>query len=269
MKKILSIIAMLSFALTMTACGTQSQKPADTASSDLEEIRANGTMKIGYTIINPLNYFDDSNNLIGFETEFATAVCEKIGVTPEFVEINWDSKEVELNSKNIDCIWNGMTITAERQEAMSISIPYLENRQVIVTKAENADAYTESIDGAKVIAEAGSAGEELATADAFFANAEYTAVDSQATALMDVASGTSDATVIDYVMAASSVGENTSFSNLALIDKGFESEQYGVACRKDSDVTAEINAAMQELAADGTLAEIAGKYGLTELLLVK
>ncbi|MCI5604825.1 MAG: transporter substrate-binding domain-containing protein [Clostridia bacterium] len=268
MKKILSIIAMLSLALTMTACTTQSQKPADTA-SDLETIRENGALKIGYTIINPLNYFDDNNNLIGFETDFASAVCEKIGVTPEFIEINWDSKEVELNSKNIDCIWNGMTITPERQESMSISIPYLENRQVIVAKAENADAYTESLEGVKVIAEGGSAGEELATSDEFFANAEYTAVDSQATALMDVASGTSGATVIDYVMAASSVGENTSFSNLSLIDKGFESEQYGVACRKNSDLTDAINTAMQELAADGTLAKIAEKYGLADLLLVK
>lgn len=268
MKKILSIIAMLSLALTMTACSGQSQQ-ADDTTSDLETIRENGTLKIGYTIINPLNYFDENNNLIGFETEFASAVCEKIGVTPEFIEISWDSKEVELNSKNIDCIWNGLTITSDRQESMSVSIPYLENRQVIVTNAENVDAYTESLDGANVIAEAGSAGEELATTDEFFANAQYTAVDSQATALMDVASGTSDATVIDYVMAASSVGEDTSFSNLALIDKGFESEEYGVACRKDSDITAEINAAMQELAADGTLTEIADKYGLTELLLVK
>lgn len=267
MKKIFALAAAAALTVSIAGCSTNSD--TDTA-SDLEQIKDNGTMKIGYTIIDPLNYFDENNNLVGFETEFATAVCDKLGVAPEFLEINWNSKEVELNSRNIDCIWNGMTITPERQESMSISTPYLENRQVMVVKAEKAEAYTENIDGAKVIAESGSTGEELATSDnEFFANANFTAVDSQATALVEISSGTSDIAVIDYVMAASSVGEGTSFSDLVFIDKGFDPQEYGIACRKGSDVTAAINTAMQELAADGTLAQIAEKYNLSDLLLLK
>lgn len=103
---------------------------------DLAAIKAKGEMVIGITLFAPMNYHDENNELIGFETEFAKAVCEKLGVAAKFVEINWDTKEIELNSKNIDCIWNGMTITAERQENMSISVPYMQNKQVMVYKAQ-------------------------------------------------------------------------------------------------------------------------------------
>ena len=101
---------------------------------DLAYIKEKGKMVIGITYFAPMNYLDKDNNLIGFETEFAKAVCEKLGVEAEFVEINWDTKEIELQAKNIDCIWNGMTITPERAENMSISVPYMQNKQVMVSK---------------------------------------------------------------------------------------------------------------------------------------
>ncbi len=103
---------------------------------DLAYIKDKGEMIIGITLFAPMNYEDDNQELIGFETEFAEAVCAKLGVEANFVEINWNSKEIELNSKNIDCIWNGMTITDERLENMSISVPYMENKQVMVSKAQ-------------------------------------------------------------------------------------------------------------------------------------
>jgi len=103
---------------------------------DLAYIKEKGKMVIGITYFAPMNYIDDNNKLIGFETEFAKAVCEKLGVEAEFVEINWNSKEIELNSKNIDCIWNGMTITDERVANMSISVPYMQNKQVMVSKVK-------------------------------------------------------------------------------------------------------------------------------------
>ena len=101
---------------------------------DLKYIKDKGELVIGITYFAPMNYLDDNNELVGFETEFAKAVCEKLGVEAKFVEINWDSKEIELNAKNIDCIWNGMTITPERAENMSISVPYMQNKQVMVSK---------------------------------------------------------------------------------------------------------------------------------------
>lgn len=101
---------------------------------DLAYVKEKGKMTIGITLFAPMNYYDENEELIGFETEFAKAVCDKLGVEAEFVEINWDSKEIELNSKNIDCIWNGMTITDERLANMSISVPYMENKQVMISK---------------------------------------------------------------------------------------------------------------------------------------
>ena len=101
---------------------------------DLAYIKEKGKMTIGMTLFAPMNYYDDNKELIGFETEFAKAVCEKLGVEAEFVEINWDTKEIELNAKSIDCIWNGMTITEERLANMSISVPYMQNKQVMVAK---------------------------------------------------------------------------------------------------------------------------------------
>ncbi|MDD6564125.1 MAG: transporter substrate-binding domain-containing protein [Clostridiales bacterium] len=262
LKKLLALAAASVIALSVAGCG-------QTTDDDLAYIKDNGKMIIGYTVIKPLNYTDDRGDLTGFETEFAEAVCEKLGVDAKFVEINWDSKESELNAKSIDCIWNGMTITDERKENMSISTPYLENRQVMVVKKENAEMLAENIEGATVIAEAGSAGEELMNSDETFAKSECTPVPSQATALMDVAAGTSDVAIIDYVMAGGSVGMGTDYEDLIIIDKDFESEEYGIAFRKGSNVTEEVNKIITELVNDGTLNKIAGKYGLTELLIAK
>ena len=278
MKKFLALAAAGMMAVTMTGCGNTAPKTTEETSEktaaaelvELDNIVASGKLKIGYTLINPLNYFDsETNEFVGFETEFAKAVCEKLGVTAEFQEIDWDSKEIELNSKNIDCIWNGMTITPEREENMSISIPYMENRQVLVVRSADKDKYTNSVEGANVVAEQGSAGEELVQADESFASAKYTAVASQATALMEVSSGTADVAVIDYTMAGGSVGEGTDYADLVVVDKNYESESYGIAFRKGSDVTETVNGIIKELASEGTLATIAQKYGLTDLILVK
>ena len=102
--------------------------------SDYDYIMNKGELIIGITYFAPMNYLDENNELVGFETEFAKAVCDKLGIKAKFVEINWGAKETELAAKNIDCIWNGMTINDERKANMSISIPYMQNKQVMVVK---------------------------------------------------------------------------------------------------------------------------------------
>ena len=135
-------------------------------------------------------------------------------------------------------------------------------------KDEVAVDYSSSVDNALVVAEAGSAGEELATTNEYFANAKFTAVDSMATALMDVASGTSDIAIVDYVTSIGSIGEGTDFANLAVVEgKDFNPEEYGIAFRKGSDVVPAVNAAIAELMADGTMDKIAEEYKLSDLLI--
>lgn len=263
LKKLFAVAIAAVMSLSIVGCGEKAEK------DDLTYIKDNGKMVIGYTIMEPLNYTDKNGDFVGFETEFAKEVCKRLGVEAEFVKINWDSKEIELNSKNIDCIWNGMTITEERAENMSISTPYLENRQVLVVREEDVEKYSNSLKGAAVVAEDGSAGEEVMMSDKLFKDAQCTPVESQASALMEIAAGTSDVAVIDYVMAGGSVGEGTDFKNLVIIDKDFESEEYGIAFRKGSNVTAEVNAIITEMMQDGSLIAIADKYGLTNILIAK
>ncbi|MEE0843974.1 MAG: transporter substrate-binding domain-containing protein, partial [Ruminococcus sp.] len=226
-----------------------------------------GTMTIGITYFEPMNYIGEDGKLTGFETDFATAVCEELGVTPQFQEIEWDSKEIELNAKTIDCIWNGLTITEEREKNMDISLPYMQNEQVMVVKAENADKYktAEDVKGAKVVAEAGSAGEEVAKGEDFFKEATYTPADSQAKCLLEVKSGTSDIAIIDYVMTIGTLRAGSDYSDLKMVEgQDFSPEVYGIAFRKGSDASQKVSDTIVKLYNDGKLQEIAKKYNLEE-----
>ena len=255
-----------------TTSGDDAANPSDTAAadSDLAQIEDAGKLKIGYTVYEPMNYTDEqTGEFTGFDTEFAQAVCEKLGVEPEFIEIVWDTKQVSLESGEVDCLWNGMTITPELEEAISISDPYIKNYQVLVIRAADADTYTstESLAGAKVDAEAGSAGESTVQNDEFLSQAAYTSVVKQTDALLEVKSGAADAAVMDFVLANALAGVGDYSDLMVIPDLELSVEEYGVGFRKGSDVTEKVNQAMQELVDDGTLRALAEKYELSELLL--
>lgn len=116
--------------------GDGTYKQVEAEESDWEYIKNKGTLVVGITLFAPMNYNDENGELIGFETEFAKAVAAKLGLEVKFQVIDWNSKETELASKNIDCIWNGMTITPERAENMQVTIPYMQNKQAVVVKAD-------------------------------------------------------------------------------------------------------------------------------------
>ncbi len=228
---------------------------------DLAYVKNNGKMVIGITEYAPMNYKDADGNWTGFDTEFAQLVCEKLGVEAEFFIIgDWGQKVNELNSKNIDCVWNGMTITDELKDAMSISDPYVVNAQVIVTKEANAEKYAtvEDLAGATVAVEGGSAGEKESVA----AGLTTIAVSAQSDALKEVKAGTADACVIDITMAKAMTGEGTSYEGLTYTGSLSE-EYYGIGFRKNSDLAPEVQKIIAELKADGTLDALAAKYNLT------
>ena len=261
MKKLFALLLSVLMILSLAACGSK-----DAADSDAAYIEKNGKVLVGITIYEPMNYYDENGELTGFDTEFAQAVCDKLDLDAEFVEIVWDTKEVELNAKSIDCIWNGMTITEERAANMSISLPYVKNAQVVVVKADSAVTSTADLVDATVVAEVGSAGEGQVIgedADENLAQAEYVGMAKQTDCLMEVKAGTADAAVLDWTLAMSMVGEGTDFADLKMVE-GVElaTEEYGVAFRKGSDFTEKANKAMKELAQDGTLEALAEKYGL-------
>lgn len=278
MKKLLTLLLAGVMCMSMASCGNQQTSDG----SDLEYVKNKGELVIGITLFAPMDYEDENGDLIGFDKELGDAVCKKIGVTPKFTEINWDSKEVELNSKNIDCIWNGMCITEDRKTNMSISDPYLKNTQALVMKKDRASEILSNIDGITLVAEQGSTGEGKITGEIedddtvvvspkeFFAGANYTAVDSMAKALMEVKSGTADAALVDSVCALAMTGEGTDYSDLVCnMDNNFGDQEYGIAFRKGSDITAAVNTAIDELYKDGTVQKIAEKYKLTDALIKK
>ena len=237
------------------------EAPAEEVAGDLKKITDAGKMVIGYTVYEPMNFMDAEGKLTGFDTEFAEAVCAKLGVAPEFVEINWDTKFVTLSANSIDCIWNGMTISDEVLANTNCSNAYVKNAQVVVMKDDVIDNYEdiESLKDLKFVAEAGSAGEAAIKDNGLDAN--YTAVDLQSTALLNVLSGQADACVIDITMAKSMTADGTDYAALGY-SLELTTEEYGIGFRKNSDLTAKVNEIMAELNADGTLPALAEKYGL-------
>ncbi len=219
------------------------------------------TVKVGYTIYQPMNYYDDAGNFVGFDTELAKAVFASLGKKVEFVEINWDTKLVSLRAKEIDCIWNGMTITDELQSAILIGNPYLENRQVILCQKAVAANYKtkESLASAsEVLAEAGSAGESVAKA---VAGANVLTVAAQRDTLLEVKTSANKVAVVDLNLARVLTGEGTDFSDLTYVDVGFPEEEFGIGFRtEDASLCAAVNAEIDKMKADGRYDALLAKY---------
>lgn len=237
---------------------------------DWAYIEDKGTLIIGYTIYEPMNYKDENGELVGFDTEFAKLVCAELGVEPKFQEIDWEAKITELNSKNIDCIWNGFTVDDERKGQVDFTLSYMINRQVAVIKKSNADKYKtlDDMKDASFAAEKKSAGEKAIQTNDKIKNNQYTAMDAQTGVLLEVNSGTTDVGVVDYIMAKSMIGEGTSYADLMIVEGvQLEPEEYAIGFRKGDTVLVEkVNAAIQKLADEGKLKALAEKYEILDNL---
>lgn len=265
MKKLITLALTLLMVLSLAACGksddADASKDQDTTSeaaeSDMEYVKEKGTLVVGITDFEPMDYKDEGGEWIGFDADMAKAFAESLGVEVEFVEIDWDNKIMELDGKTIDCVWNGMTLTDEVKSSMECSNAYCNNAQVVIVPSDVADKYqdTDSLSDLSFAVEAGSAGEEQVKA----LGLNYIPVKAQSDALMEVASGTSDAAVIDSLMAAAMVGEGTGYADLTYT-VGLNSEEYGVGFRKGSDLAAALNDFFVESYADGSMMKIAETY---------
>lgn len=287
-KRLAASLLALSVCFSLAACSggssnspaPESQAPETTApassasdESDLAYIQDKGTLVVGITDFAPMDYKEaGSDEWIGFDADMAKAFAESLGVEVEFTEITWDYKVMELESKSIDVVWNGMTLNDEVMAAMGTSVPYCTNYQVLVYPADKADDFEglTSLEGLNVAVESGSAGEDAAEA----LGATTVPVQSQANTLMEVSAGTSDAAVIDVLMAAATTGEGTSYADLVyslnLNDaQGLASEEYGVGFRKGSDMVDAFNEFWASAVADGTVQETAATYGLQDAVILE
>ena len=283
MKRRLTALALaLGLTFTLAACGggtggtantpsNNSESPAGNsetpaAESDMAYVKEKGTLVVGMTDFKPMDYKDENGEWIGFDADMAKAFAESLGVEVEFIEINWDNKLMELDTKGIDVIWNGMTINDEVKAGASVSEPYCRNGQVVVVPADKAEDYqtVESLSGLNFAVENGSQG--AAQLDEL--GLTYVAKTTQADALMEGASGASDACVIDLLMAGAMIGEGTSYPDLTYTVQ-LNDEEYGVAFRKGSDLTEAFNTFWKEAYDAGTVMETATTYGVQESVIEK
>ena len=284
MKKFLSLALALTLCASLAACssggntsgsnsgsdntsGSGSGSSSQTQTSDMQYVKDKGTLVVGITYFAPMDYKEEgSDEWIGFDADMAKAFAESLGVEVEFLEINWDNKALELENKGVDAVWNGMTLTDDVKALMATSEPYYLNGQVVVLAADVADQYqtVESLSGLSFAVENGSAGMEQAEA----AGLDYVAMDTQAKALMEVASGTSDAAIIDLLMAGAMIGEGTSYPDLTYTVQ-LNSEEYGVGFRKGSDLAEAFNNFWKEAYDAGTVMETAKTYGVQESVIEK
>ena len=247
-----------------TADAEATEDTAADAESDLAYVKEKGTLVVGITEFEPMDYKDENGEWIGFDADMAKAFAESLGVTAEFQVIDWDNKILELDGKTIDCGWNGMTLTDEVTSSMECTNAYLNNAQVVVVPADVADQYQdeESLKDLSFAVEAGSAGEAEVSA----LGLNYTPVSSQADALMEVASKSSDAAVIDSLMAGAMIGEGTGYADLTYTI-GLNSEEYGVGFRKGSDLAAALNDYFTTSLEDGSMEKVAETYGVQAALI--
>lgn len=265
MLAVLTVICMVSCGETKKESDNPSNNPSGTAEqTDSAYVKEKGKLVIGVTDFEPMDYQDESGEWIGFDADMAKAFAKSLGVEAEIIEIDWDNKIFELDGKSIDCVWNGMTLTDDVKSAMETSNAYCNNAQVVVVPADKAADYNdvESCKSLKFAVENGSAGKDMADENGF----SYTEVKDQATALMEVASGTSDAAIIDSLMAAAMVGEGTGYAGLTYT-VALNSEEYGVGFRKGSDLAEMLNKFFEDAKSDGTLEKTAEKYGVQAALI--
>lgn len=256
MKKIICAILIVSLltvgAFTLVACNGDSDEKLVT---------------IGYTLYEPMNYEDENGNLIGFDTDLAKAVFDKLGYKVVFKIIDWNNKYIDLNTGSVDCLWNGFTANSadddgvQRSEKVDFSYNYMLNAQAVVVKTDSSITSASDLVGKTGYAENGSAGEAYAN-ELLGDSGSVSTATKQTDAILQVKTGAAEYAVVDYQLAKSIVGKGD-FANLKMIDSlKSESEYYAIGFKKGSDLTAKVNQALVELAADGTIREIAERYGV-------
>ena len=267
MKRTLALLLALVMALALFAgCGSSKDAAPAAGSAAAAE-----TQKFIMGIdpeYPPFSYLGDDGNYSGFDVEICQAVCDSLGWELKIFGVNWDEKLVQLDAKECDCVWSGMTILDSMKEAgYVISAPYYDNTQVLVVKSDSGFTSSADLAGKIVAVQLGTSGEALLNGDLADLASSFSSVltcDSFLKCFTELEGGAVDAVFVDLPVAASYVAGK---DNLAIIDENLGAEQYGIAFRSsDAELCAQVEAAVAELVANGTYAEIASKPEYAEIV---
>lgn len=258
-KRILSLLLIAGMILSLAACGAK-----DGDDKSLEYIKDRKKFILGLDdSFPPMGYRDEANNIVGFDIDLAKAVCEKLGVELVLQPIEWLAKETELNTKNIDCIWNGFSITPDRKESLTLSKPYMGNSISLVVNKNSDITNKADMAGKRLAVQSGSSADETLNADE---NKEFkeslgkvNGFADYVTALMDLETGNSDAVLMDSVVANYMINE--AGKDFVVLDDNLVAEEYAIGFRKgDEALKKAVEDAITELKKDGTLKEISTKW---------
>lgn len=270
MKKLFSLLLVVILALSLSACGTKSGDK-DTS---LEYIEKKGKLILGLDdSFPPMGFRDDADNIVGFDIDLAKAVAKKLGVELVLQPIEWPAKEQELKTKNIDCIWNGFSITEERLAQLTLSIPYMENSIALVVTNGSGIKSKADMAGLRLAVQGGSSAEEALNSDE---NKDFReslgevngSFKDYVTALMDLETGNSDAVLMDSVVANYMINE--AGKDFIVLDDNLVAEEYAIGFRKGEQALADaVNQALKDLKADGTVEEISTKWFGSDKTIIK
>ena len=280
-KKLLSSLILLSLIMVMTACGSKNDndKSANGSTTNTEDdtslqyIIDRGELIVGLDdTFPPMGFRDDSDNIVGFDIDLAKAVTEELGIELVLQPIEWDAKEQELKTKNIDVIWNGFSITEERLANLTMSIPYMENAISLVVAKDSGIVTMADMAGKKLAVQSGSSAEEALDSEAnkdFKASvAEVNGFASYITALMDLETGNSDAVLMDSVVANYMI--NDGGKDFVVLDEELVAEEYALGFRNgDQALCDKVNEALISLKADGKVEEIADGWFGSDITTIK
>lgn len=268
MKRLLSAALVLTMAFSFVGCNSSNDQPADTEETTAEEAaeESGEGEEITKIVVGlddtfaPMGFRDSENELVGFDIELAQAAAEIMGCEVEFQPIDWDTKETELESGKIDLIWNGFSYTDERNETMTLSAPYLDNRMIILVPADSDISTKADLVGKTVGLQDGSSAADAVDADEIASEiGEIMPYDTNDLAFTDLKAGRLDAVVADEVLAKYYL--ETSGEDFKILDEDFGSEVYVIAAKKgNTNLMSQLEAALDELGTNGTAAEISEKW---------
>ncbi|MCQ2553662.1 MAG: transporter substrate-binding domain-containing protein [Clostridia bacterium] len=263
MKKFLALLLAVIMVLSFAACGKKEEpKPADPTPAPAPapaKVKFIQGIDAEYP---PFSYMDDKGNYTGFDVEICKAACDLLGWEHEIFGVNWDNKLIQLDAKECDCIWAGMTILdSMKQAGYVLSAPYFDNTQVVLVKADSGIKTAADLKGKVVAVQLGTSGDALLEGDLADMKAtfkELVKCDSFLKCFTELDGNGVDAVFVDAPVAQARMNEKSGY---ALFDEVFGEEQYGIAFRSsDKDMCAKMEGAVAELVKNGTYAKIAEKY---------
>lgn len=259
-KKIIFITAIIIIAILGVFTSSKTKR-TNVKQNSLEKILAKGTFVLGLDdSFPPMGFRNENNEIIGFDIDVAKEVCKRLNVELIIQPISWNAKEQELNSGNIDCIWNGMSITEERKQAMLLSDSYMKNRMVFITKQDSNLKTLEDLKNKKIGVQSGSSAEQILEESEIYKTLnQIVAYSDNITAFMDLETNQIDAVFVDEVLANYYIATNN--KNYKEIEQALEEEKYAIGFRKqDNELCSKVNEILKEIKQDGTLENISKKW---------